>query len=104
MAKSEVEYAMEQENPDEDAMDDDKKTVCTVTTSTKTNFIEQEMEESTIRFETPYHEGQSNNNNFQLHVELIRPIGKHFDNTEICFIDNYNQLAKDINEEKWMDL
>jgi hypothetical protein len=52
-------------------MDDDDKTVCTSTTATQIDYIGQEMEEITIRFEIPYRKGDANNDDFTLHTKLL---------------------------------
>jgi hypothetical protein len=83
--------------------DDDEETVCTTTATTKIDFIEQEMVESTIRYEIPYRDGQANIKDFQRHIELMKVFSKRFDNTELRFIDNRNQRVKDLQEDKWLD-
>jgi hypothetical protein len=103
MADSSNKNPVEPENRLDSLIDDDEETFCTSTTTTKPDFIEQEMEESTVRFEIPYKDGHANKDDFQRHVEILRVLIKWFDDTKICLVDNRNHRVKNLKGEKWMD-
>jgi hypothetical protein len=103
MAEPDYEDTIEPETILTTMVDDDEETVCTTTATTKIDFIEHEMVESTIRYKIPYRDGHANIKDFQRHIELMRVLTKCFDDTEFQFVDNRNQRVKDLHEEKWLD-
>ncbi len=104
MADSSNEKDNVTEEADEAMIDDDDKTVETETVTTKTDFIEQEMTEHTIRYEIPFHKGQASKDDFQSHTKLLIKMSEAFDSTELQFVDNKNQRIKDFDDPKWLDL
>ena len=104
MADSSNEKDNVTEEADEAMIDDDDKTVETETVTTKTDFIEQEMTEHTIRYEIPFHKGQASKDDFQSHTKLLIKMSEAFDSTELRFVDNKNQRIKDFDDPKWLDL
>ncbi len=94
MADSSNEKDNVTEEADEAMIDDDDKTVETETVTTKTDFIEQEMTEHTIRYEIPFHKGQASKDDFQSHTKLLIKMSKAFDSTELRFVDNKTSALK----------
>jgi hypothetical protein len=103
MANSATENPLEEGNANDTSLENDDITVTTTTTATKTDFIEQEMVESFIRFEIPYRNGHTNDDDFKLHSKLLQLFTAAFDDTEICIYDNKHQRIKDFAREKWND-
>lgn len=103
MADSVTENPMEEGNANDTSLENDDITVTTTTTATKPDFIEQEMVESFIRFEIPYRNGHTSDDDFQLHSKLLQLFTAAFDDTEIRIFDNKNQRIKDFTGEKWND-
>jgi len=83
--------------------DDDNVTVCTATTATKLDYIEQEMEEFMIRYEISYRNGHPTDDDIQLHSKILRVLTKAFDDTESCIYNNKNKHIKDFTSQKWLD-
>jgi hypothetical protein len=94
---------MEAENANDSEQENDDITVNTATTATKTDFIEQEMEESILRFEIPYRNGHASNEDFKLHSKLLQLLLKAYDDTELRIYDNRNQRISEVAGDKWFD-
>jgi hypothetical protein len=93
----------EVENTIDTTMDDDDATVATTTTGTKTDFIEEEMEEQGLRFEIPYRKGQANSDDIKLHAQLLHILTTAYDDTELRIFNNKNKKIKNFQEKKWED-
>jgi hypothetical protein len=91
------------ENANDMAIEDDDTTVVSGTKATKTDYIEQEMGERVIRFKNPFPKGQANNNDTQIHVQLLKVLTKMFDDTGLRIYNNKNLCLKNFEEEKWLD-
>jgi hypothetical protein len=83
--------------------ENDDITVVTATTTTKTDFIAQEMDDSIIRYEIPYRNGHANDDDFKLHSQLLQVLTKVYDDTELRIYDNKSNRIKEFTGEKWMD-
>jgi hypothetical protein len=70
------------ENPDkpdshlDETMGDDDVTVVAETPSTKKDFIEEEMIDLKVRYETSHRNGKGHDNDYKLHVQLLQAITK----------------------------
>jgi hypothetical protein len=103
MANSPDENALEAEPSHDLMIENDDTTVVTATTTTKTDFIAQEMEESIIRYEIPYRHGHASDDDFKLHAKLLQVLTTVYDDTELRLYDNKSQRIQDLADEKWLD-
>jgi hypothetical protein len=103
MADSADENPLEVELPNDPMVENDDITVVTTTTATKTDFIEQEMTESIIRYEIPYRQGHAADDDFKLHAQLLKVLTAVHDDSDLRIYDNKSQRIKDFAAEKWLD-
>jgi hypothetical protein len=82
-------------------MDDDDETVGAETPTTKIDFIEAEMTDLLLRYEIPYHNGNSDPTGFKQHVQLLIALTKAFNKSHLRVYDNSNQRVKSFDAPKW---
>jgi hypothetical protein len=98
MADSDDTNPMEEEKAKDLSLDNDD-----ITTATKTDYIEQEMEESILRFEIPYRNGHVSDDDFKLHSKLLQLLSAAYDEKELRIYDNLNQHINEVVGDKWSD-
>jgi hypothetical protein len=103
MADSPDANAVEAEPSDDTMLEHDDITVVTATTTTKKDFIAEEMIESIIRYEIPYRHGHASDDDFQLHAKLLKVLTTVYDDTDLRIYDNKSNRVRDFAEEKWLD-
>jgi hypothetical protein len=103
MAPSSEENTKETKNSDDQTMDDDDETVVTESRTTKTDFIEAEMNDLTIRYEIPYRTGEPDHTDYKHHVHLLIALTQAFDKSNLRIYDNNNKRVKSFSEPKWLD-
>jgi hypothetical protein len=101
MASHNEENPTETQNPDEIMIDEDDVTVVSGTKTTETDYIEQEMNETVLRFEIPYRNGHTDAADTNLHAQLLQLLTTMYDKTELLIFNNKNKRIKDFQEEKW---
>jgi hypothetical protein len=72
-------------------MDDNDKTVVAKSNASKTDFIEAEMMDLNVRYEIPFRNGNSNDDDFKLDVKLLLAITQAFDKSTLHIYDNKNK-------------
>jgi hypothetical protein len=103
MASSIDENPKETQNSDEIMIDEDDVTVVSGTKTTETDYIEQEMNETVLRFEIPYRNGQADDADTKLHAQLLQLLTTAYDETELRIFNNKNKRITDFQEEKWQN-
>jgi hypothetical protein len=70
-AASSEKNSKETKNSDHTKMDNDDIRMIIETQTTKMDFIEAEMTDSNLRYEIPYRNGQLDNKDYKLHIQLL---------------------------------
>jgi hypothetical protein len=85
------------------AMEDDDVTIVAETTTTKMDFIEAEMTDLNLRYEIPYRKGSKDDNDYELHIQLLIALTTAFNKMTLRIYDNQNQRVKSFSDAKWQN-
>ena len=103
MALSSDTNSPEAGNNDDNPLDDDDVTVVAETPTTKTDFIEAEMDDINIRYEIPFRKGQPHRDDYKIHVKLLQAITQAYDESTVWIYDNKNNRVKSFDAPKWQN-
>jgi hypothetical protein len=103
MARSTKKNSDDTGKPEDETMLDDDVTVSAETPASKTDFIEEEMNDINIRYEIPFRKGSANEDDFKLYVKLLIVITTAFDKSSVRIYDNNNNRIRNFKEPKWQN-
>ncbi len=103
MALSTKKNSADTGKPEDETMLDDDVTVSAETPASKTDFIEEEMNDNNIRYKIPFRKGSANEDDFKLYVKLLIVITTAFDKSSVRIYDNNNNRIRNFKEPKWQN-
>lgn len=104
MVDSQNKNPTERGKPIDTTLTDDDATVFSGKKAKNHDYIEDEMQESYLRYEIPYRKGKgASPDDVQLHAELLDLLTQVYDNDELRLFDNRNERARSLSAKKWRD-
>jgi hypothetical protein len=100
MADSSTTNPTERGDVNDATMDDDDITIVSGKKAKKQDYIEDEMVESTLRYEIPY-KSQAKADDVHTHADLLELLTKVYDDNELRIYDNKNMRIKNFSAKKW---